>query len=144
MQPQMRALPELTPPQAYWRGTITALVVALPVGVLNQVLVSGGDVEVTSPWVLLMWLLIMFGAAAGGWAVRRLSPSASLAWAAGSGATAYAVVQAIGVVRRLASGEDISWIAYPFLALLMATCGLLGALYAGRMARRYGDGADRG
>ena len=144
MQPQMRALPEMTPPQAYWRGTITALVVALPVGVLSQVLVSGGDVDEGSPWVLLFWVLIMFGAAAGGWAVRRLSPSASLAWAAGAAATAYAVVQAIGVVRRLANGDDISWIAYPFLALLMATCGLLGALYAGRMARRYGDGEGGG
>ena len=62
--------------------------------------------------------------------------------AAAAGATAYLVVQAIGVVRRLISDEPISWLAYPFLALLMATCGLLGGIYAGRMTRRYGDGAD--
>jgi hypothetical protein len=140
MQPELRTLPELSPPQAYWRGTITALVVALPVGILNQVLVAGGDVDEGSPVVILFWILIMFGGAAGGWAVRRLSPSSSLAWAAGAAATAYGLVQAIGVVRRLIDGDSISWIAYPFLALLMATCGLLGGLYAGRMARRYGDG----
>lgn len=141
MQPQIRTLPELSPPQAYWRGTVTALVVALPAGIMNQVLVSGGDIEAGSPWAILFWILIMFGAAGGGWAVRRLSPGSHLAWAAAAGATAYAVVQAIGVVRRLISDEPISWLAYPFLALLMATCGLLGGIYAGRMTRRYGDGA---
>ncbi len=141
MQPEIRALPEMSPPQAYWRGTVTALVVALPAGVMNQVLVSGGDIEAGSPWAMLFWVLIMFGAAGGGWAVRRLSPDAHLAWAGGAGATAYAIVQSIGVVRRLIIGDDISWIAYPFLALLMATCAILGALYAGRMTRRYGGGA---
>ena len=142
MQPQIRALPEMSPPQAYWRGTITALVVALPAGIMNQALVSGGDIEAGSPWAILFWILIMFGAAGGGWAVRRLSPQSHLAWAAGAAATAYAIVQAIGVVRRLIIGESISWLAYPFLALLMATCGVLGAIYAGRMTRRYGDDAD--
>lgn len=139
MQPELRALPELSPPQAYWRGTVTALVVALPAGVMNQVLVSGGDIDAGSPWAILFWILIMFGAAGGGWAVRRLSPGAHLAWAAAAGATAYAIVQAIGVARRLITGDDISWIAYPFLAMLMACCGLLGALYASRMGRRYGE-----
>lgn len=147
MQPELHRLPELDPPRAYWRGTVTALVVVLPVGILNQLLVDSGDTGGgsgsdggTGPWVVLLWVLIMLGGAAGGWAVRRLSPRAHLAWAAGAAATAYGVVQAIGVVRRLFAGEAISWIAYPFLALLMATCGLLGGMYAGRMTRRYGDG----
>lgn len=147
MQPDLHQLPELEPVQAFWRGTVTALVVVLPVGVANQLLVDsadsgGADDKGFSPWVVLLWALIMLGGAAGGWAVRRLSPRAHLAWAAGAAATAYGIVQAIGVIRRLFSGEPISWIAYPFLALLMATCGVLGAMYAGRMTRRYGDGTD--
>ena len=140
MQPQIRSLPPMSPPQAYWRGTVTALVVALPAGVMNQVLVSGGDIDPGSPWTFLFWILIMLGGAAGGWAVRRHAPGSHLAWAAGAAATAYVVVQAIGVVRRLVTGDPISWIAYPFLALLMATCGVMGAAYAGRMTRRYGEG----
>ncbi|HNE37897.1 MAG TPA: hypothetical protein PKZ82_15415 [Microthrixaceae bacterium] len=140
MQPQIRSLPPMSPPQAYWRGTVTALVVALPAGVMNQVLVSGGDIDPGSPWTFLFWILIMLGGAAGGWAVRRLAPGSHLAWAAGAAATAYVVVQAIGVIRRLVTGDPISWIAYPFLALLMATCGVMGAAYAGRMTRRYGEG----
>ncbi len=142
MRPDLHDVPELSAPQAYWRGVVTTLVVALPVGILNQVLVSGGDVETGSPVVVLFWILIMFGAAAGGWAVRRLSPSAHLGWAAGATATAYVVVQAIGVLRRLIWGGRISWVAYPFLALLMACCGILGAVYAGRITRRYGGGDD--
>ena len=144
VRPQMQQLPELTPPQAYWRGTVTGLVVALPAGIFNQVLVSSGDVAGGSPWAILFWLLILFGAAAGGWAVIRLSPRAHLAWAAGAACTAYVVVQAIGVVRRLATGDSISWLAYPFLALLMATCGMLGGMFAARSVRRYGSGDAAG
>lgn len=144
MQPDLRSLPDLTPAQAYVRGVVTTLVVALPVGILNQLLVSGGDVDAGSPLLVLLWLLIMLGAAAGGWAVRRLCPDAHLAWAAGAAATAYALVQSIGVIRRLVTGGDISWIGYPFLALLMACCGIIGAVYAGRMTRRYGGRQDTG
>ncbi len=145
MQPNLQPLPELTPTQAWVRGTVTALVVALPAGILNQLLVSSGDVAGGSPWAAVFWVLIVFGGAAGGWTVIRLSPRAHLGWAAGAAAAAYVVVQAIGVVRRLAAGEAISWLAYPFLLLLMAVCGMLGGMFAARTVRRYGspdDGAD--
>lgn len=144
MRPDLHDVPDLPPEQAYLRGVVTTLVVALPVGILNQLLVSGGDVDTASPVVLFLWVLIMFGAAAGGWAVRRLSPGAHLAWAAAAAATAYLLVQAVGVLRRLIWGGRINWVAYPFLALLMACCGVLGAVYAGRVTRRYGGGEDAG
>lgn len=131
----------MTPPQALWRGVVTALVVALPVAVFNQILVAGGDVDGDSPAVLLFWLLILFGAAAGGWGVIRLCPTAGLPWAAGSGAIAYVVVQTIGVVARTIRGEDISWIAYPLLLLLMATAAMLGGMF-GRYWQRDDYGSD--
>lgn len=125
-------LPELTPLQGLWRGAVTALVVALPAGILNQLLVDSGDVEKTSPVTYLFVLLILFGGAAGGWAVIRLAPTARLAYAAGAAALAYVLVQGIGVLIRLVSGDTISWLSYPFLALLMATCGMLGGMFARR------------
>lgn len=142
MQPHLQPLPELTPAQAFWRGTVTALVVAFPAGVFNQFLVSTGDVEGGSPWAIFFWILILFGGAAGGWTVIRLSPSAALSYAAGAAALAYAVVQAVGILRRLAIDEPISWLAFPFLGLLMATCGMLGGMFAGRTVRRYGAPDD--
>lgn len=130
--PTGHRLPEMEPIQALWRGAVTALVVALPAGVLNQFLVDSGEIAAASPYALLFWILILFGGAAGGWAVIRLSPAARLSYAAGAGALAYAVVQGIGVVKRLIQDDPISWLAFPLLAVLMATCAMLGGMYARR------------
>lgn len=128
-------IPNLSPVQAMWRGVVTALVVALPVAVFNQLLVSSGDIEGDSPVVLLLWLLIFFGAAAGGWGVLRLCPQAALAHAAGAGAIAYVVVQTIGIVTRTIRGESLSWAAFPLLALMMATAAMLGGMFGRRWNR---------
>jgi hypothetical protein len=144
VRPSLQPLPELTPGQAFWRGTVTALVVALPAGVMNQVLVDSGEVSAGSPVAILFWLLILLGGAAGGWTVVRLAPTATLAHASGAAALAYGIVQSLGVVRRLVTGDPISWLAFPFLALLMATCGMLGAMFARRTVRRYAPPDDAG
>jgi hypothetical protein len=138
MQPNLQPLPRLTPKQALWRGTVTALVVALPAGVLNQLLVDDG----ATFGALVLWLLILLGAAAGGWAVIRLAPDAPLSYAAGAGGFAYVIVQSIGVVRRLIAGDEISWLAFPFLAVLMATCGMLGGMFSRRTTRTLTDDGD--
>jgi hypothetical protein len=138
----MAGVATLSPNQAMWRGAVTALVVALPVAVFNQLLVSSGDIEEGSPAALLFWLLILFGAAAGGWGVLRLCPGAALAHAAGAGAIAYAVVQGIGIVSRLLRGEELSWIAFPLLALLMATASMLGGMFGRRWNRQVAGAGD--
>ena len=133
------ALPDLSPGQALWRGTVTALVVVLPAAIFNNVVVADGE-EPTSPLVLLLFALILLGGASGGWAVIRLSSTARLPHAAGAAAGAYLIAQAIGVVLRLARGDDLSWVGYPFLALLMATCGMLGGMFARRWQQQSGPG----
>jgi hypothetical protein len=125
-----RPLPELPPGRSMLQGALSAVVVVLPAGIINQ-LVVGGDTG-TPPIAFVLWAVILLGGAAGGWATIRLSPAAPLPYAAGAAALAYATVQTIGVIRRLIVGGDISWVAYPFLALLMATCGMLGGLFARR------------
>lgn len=131
-------LPELEPGQAFWRGIVTTLVVTLPAGILNQILVDSGDIETDSPLAMIFWLLILLGGAAGGWAVIRLAPTARLGLAAGAAAVAYVITQSFGVIKRLIEGEHISWLAYPFLALLMATCGMLGGMFARRWMSQNG------
>lgn len=137
------ALPDLSPMQATWRGTITALVVVFPVAVLNNI--AAGDGE-GSPLSLLFFALTMLGGAAGGWAVLRLSSTARLPHAAAAGAGAYLIAQAVGVVLQLARGDSPSWLAYPFLALLMACCGVLGGMFAARWQQqnRPGERHDGG
>ncbi len=136
------ALPDLSPSQALWRGAVTALVVVLPLAVINNVVVADGQ-EPGSPLVLLLFGLILLGGAAGGWAVVRLSPSARLVHAASASALAYVIAQGLGVVLRLARGDELSWVGYPFLALLMATCGMLGGMFARRWQQQNGPGQRR-
>ena len=121
-----------------WRGAVTALVVALPAAVFNELLVDSGDTERGSAVGLFFTALILFGAAAGGWGVVRLSRDAPLSYAAASGAIAYAIVQGIGIVSRLLRGESLSWWAFPLLALLMATSAMLGGMFGRRWNRTGG------
>ena len=127
---------------AFRQGVLTALVLALPAGILNQLLENSKGDGANSPWTKLLWMVILFGGAAGGFAVMRLAPSSRLSAAAGAAATAYGIVQTIGVVRRLLTDQPISWLAFPLLALLMATCGMLGGAFERRWERNYLSGVD--
>jgi hypothetical protein len=130
MNTDPRAMPEFPPVQAMLRGAVSAVLLVLPAGIINQIVVDGDDG--IPPIVFVLWAVILLGGAAGGWATVRLSPQAPLPYAAGAAALAYGIVQGIGVARRLITGGDISWLAYPFLAMLMATCGMLGGMFARR------------
>ena len=48
------------------------------------------------------------------------------------------VVQAVGAVLRIGRGESVAWISFPFLALLAASVGMVGAW----LATRRHDAAD--
>ncbi len=135
-------LADLQPRQALWRATITALVVVFPVAVLNN-LVAAGDDGAGSPLVLVFYALILLGGASGGWAVVRLSSRARLTHAAAAAALAYAIAQGIGVILRLLRGDPLSWVAYPFLALMMACCGMLGGMFARRWQQQHGPAGER-
>jgi predicted permease len=132
----------VTVPAAIRQGVLTALVLALPAGLLNQFVVDRSDGR--TPFVLLLWVVILFGGAAGGFAVLRLSPAARLSHAAAAAGAAYVIVQTIGVVRRLFVGAPISWLAFPLLATLMATCGMLGGAFARRWERNGGTAGGGG
>lgn len=141
--PGGNALPELEPLQALWRGIVTGLVLVMPAAILNNLLIDDGTIEPGHPATFLFWLFILLGGAAGGWATIRLAPSAQLAHAAAAGAGAYLAAQGVGVVLRLISGEPISWLAFPFMAILMATCGMLGGMFARKWLQQNGP-APRG
>jgi hypothetical protein len=136
--PGGNVLPELPPLQALWRGIVTGLVLVLPAAILNQYLLDEGTIEPGHPATFMFWILILLGGAAAGWATIRLAPSAQLWHAAVAGAGAYGVAQGLGVVLRLLSDEPISWLAYPFMAIMMATCGTLGGMFARKWMQQNG------
>ena len=45
----------------------------------------------------------------------------------------------LGGITHLVPRDSIGWVAYPFLALLMATCGMLGGMLARRWQAPGGD-----
>ena len=126
-------------------ASVGVLAMVFPVAVLNN-LVASRDDGAGSPLVLVFYALILLGGASGGWAVVRLSSRARLTHAAAAAASAYAIAQGIGVVLRLLRGDTLSWVAYPFLALMMACCGMLGGMFARRWQQQHGpaDGPEGG
>ena len=116
-------------------GAGVALAICVPAALLAQVLDDAGTVDDDSSWLLVLFGVILVGMAVGGHAaaVRRLD--APLTNGAVAALAAYLLVQGIGAVRLLASGDDVSWVAIPFFALLSASAGMAGGLVADHRAR---------
>ncbi len=98
-------------------GALTAVVIALPVGLAGQIVVDG--TRTNSSVLALVFLVPILVALA-----------------------AFALIQGVGVVRRLVSGEDISPASLAFAAFLAYSCGLLGALAAQRQATGRASGTS--
>lgn len=135
----------MEPTAACIRGLATALFLFVPAAVLNLIVTGGGD-GTASPFIAsIFYVFILLGAGAGGWATIRLSTDAPLWYASAAPLGAYVIVQGFGVIRRLIGSGDLRWGAYIFQALLIATCGMLGGMFARRLVTRsMGNGSDDG
>ena len=127
---------ELVAPRAVAVGAGIALAICVPAAILAQVLDEVGTVDDDSSWLLVLFAVILVGMGIGGHAaaVRRLD--APLTNGALAALAAYLLVQGIGAARLLASGDDVTWAAIPFFALLSAAAGMAGGLVADHRARR--------
>lgn len=116
-------------------GAAVALAVCVPAALLAQVLDEAGTVDDDSAWLLVLFCVILVGMGIGGYAaaVRRLD--APLTNGALAALAAYLLVQTIGAIRLLATGDDVTWAAIPFFALLSASAGMAGGLVADHRAR---------
>jgi uncharacterized membrane protein YhaH (DUF805 family) len=126
---------DLVSPRAVAIGAAVALAVCVPAAILAQVLDDAGSVDDDSSWLLVLFGVILLGMAIGGHAaaVRRLD--APLTNGAVAALAAYLLVQGLGAIRLLASGDEVTWIAIPFFALLSASAGMAGGLVADHRAR---------
>ena len=99
----------------------------LPAAALSSLFV---DDDTSSAWSILFGVVTLFGFMVAGYGAGRIRNDTPMLHGATAAALCYVVVQIFGVVRRLASGESINPAMYPLTALLAATMGVAGALFA--------------
>ena len=126
---------DLIHPRAVAVGAGVALAICVPAAILAQILDDAGSVDDDSGWLLVLFGVILVGMGLGGYAaaVRRLD--APLTNGAVAALAAYLLVQTIGAIRLLLSGDDVTWVAIPFFALLSSAAGMAGGLLADHRAR---------
>lgn len=115
---------------AVGHGMVVAAVVAVPAGIVAQLLPTG------TGWAFVLFLVIVGALVAGGYVAGRAGPELALTHGALAGAATYLAIQAVGVVARLARGDTVSWASIPFIAMLSTGCGILGGFLADQAARR--------
>jgi hypothetical protein len=126
---------DLVQPRAVAIGAGIALAIGVPAAILAQVLDEAGTVDDDSSWLLVLFGVILLGMGIGGYvaATRRLD--APLTNGALAALGAYLLVQAIGAIRLLLAGDEVTWMAIPFFALLSTSAGMAGGLVADHRAR---------
>lgn len=116
------------------RAAATAgLIIIIPAAVLSEVLVGDGG---AANWAFLFWFVILIGFVIAGFGAGARRSDTPLMHGATAALVAYVVVQLFGFIKRLIAGETINVFTYPLMALLSATCGVAGAVFADWNRRR--------
>ena len=119
-------------------GALVTIVLAVPPAVIG-LLLSDDDTMEGSSWVPVLFFWIMVAFFVGGLVAARAQPHAPLAHGAAAAVLGFALVQGVGVVRHLVSGDDLSWLSIAFAALLAGSIGMVGGIVANwSRARRSG------
>ena len=123
----------------HWRsvavGAGAAIAISVPTAILAQALDGAGTVDDDSKWLIALFAVVVAGLGVGGYVAATRRPDAPLTNGAAAALAAYVLVQTVGAIRLLASGDDVTWAAIPFFALVAAAAGMSGGLVAERRAR---------
>jgi len=114
------------------RGALLCLLVATPAAVISALLADNESGTDQSNWVYVALLAIVAAYLAGGAVAGKAARESPFANGAAAAFMAFAVVQIIGIVIRLARGDDVSLIALAFNSLLAASIGAVGAGFGAR------------
>ncbi len=119
------------------RGAAVGAVLIVPAAVLSR-LVTGDDADNPPAIVFVFFALILAGFVLAGWTAgtRPAAERRPVHHGAAAAAAAFAVVQTVGVVAVLASGDTPRWGSIIGNLLLATTCGAVGGLLATRAIER--------
>ena len=119
-----------------WRvvsaGALLAALIAVPAALISR----GSGVDEDSPWMPLFFGIVLIGFALGGALAARAATHLPLTHAAAGAFMAFAVVQVVGIIRRLIVGDDINLASIVFAGLLSLSAGMVGGLIALRVKQR--------
>jgi putative membrane protein (TIGR04086 family) len=127
-------------PRAVTRGALVAGVVCLPLALISTVVIEENQ---PSNWAVPLFLGVLLGLVAGGWVASRAATDSPLVSGALAGLAGFVIVQSIGVVIRLAEGDDVGWTKIAGTAVLAYGCGLTGAVLAERLRSRQAPGGSK-
>ncbi|MCQ3808060.1 MAG: hypothetical protein OXB92_03040 [Acidimicrobiaceae bacterium] len=122
-------------PAAIRAGTAVCVVVSVPAAVAQAVL-AGSDGDEQSNWVYLTLLAIIVAYLAGGAVAGRMATAAPMINGAAAAVAAFAVVQLVAGVVRIAGGDGINPLALVFNVLLAASIGTVGAGIGAHLSNR--------
>lgn len=120
--------------RAVGAGVLAALAVAVPALLATQVLDQRRSGGVSTTVVALAACTMLAAMAVGGAVAGRRAPSGAAVHGAAAAAGAFVVVQVLAVVRLVADGDDVTWLAIPVFALFSVAIGIVAAQLAGRTA----------
>jgi predicted permease len=114
-------------------GALTAAAVAVPAGVIAQVLDDGDDAR----WlVTVLGFVVLAGLVMGASvAARRQHEGTPLTHGVVTAVGVFVIVQAVGVLRRTITGDDITWSRLASNLLLSLLAGLVGGMIGSRSAQ---------
>jgi putative membrane protein (TIGR04086 family) len=115
------------------RGAVVAIVISLPLALLSEALVDEDD---PSGWAVPLFLAVLIGFVAAGWVAGRGASDSPLVTGALAALAGFVVVQGVGLVVGAADGDDVSWGAVVFSAVMAYGCGLTGAVFGERRRAR--------
>lgn len=120
-------------------GAMMTLLLTGPAAILAAIV---DDADGAPAWIVGLYLMIISGYLLGGALAGRQHPSTAFAHGAASTVLAFAVLQTIGVIRRLATGDSISIGALVFNGLLAASIGVTGAWFGARRGTLESGGGE--
>ena len=112
------------------RGAVAGAVIALPAAIVQNLAPADSSLR----GLALAVILVALGWC--GWVAAKAAGARVIVHGALAALAAFAIVQTIGVVLRVARGDVVHPVAIAFTALLSTSCGMIGAELGSRREQR--------
>ena len=115
-------------------GIVVSLLICVPAALIGQSLDDASSSDNPSTVVSLLAILVLAGLVVGATvAARRQTLDAPLVHGIVTAIVTFVLVQGVGILRRFATSEDVSWSRILSSALLSMVAGTVGGLIGGRL-----------